>query len=184
MFVVAVIVALGGKSLTFLPVPDDLAFDEFNKRCIDNIDDFSALARDEELEPYLIKQARTVDEFPNEEFIGWQYEHKVHNEAVVLLAVEGNSACTVGVSGQKLDATRTSLESVMRERVKQLDVPSARPGMVSYVLFDEVDATRRAVILLTPSLKEDLEFGLTLVKPRNGRFPDGTTLHDYSVIEP
>ncbi|MEQ9345018.1 MAG: hypothetical protein RIG26_01110 [Thalassospira sp.] len=180
----ALITVSGQRLLKFLPAPQELAFDEFNKRCIANIEDFSQLVHNEEIAPYRVNQARVETTFPNNEFRAWQYEHKAHSNAVVVLTVDENSVCTLSMSEQSLDTTRATMEGVMNGRIKQLDVPPKRPGLVSYVLFDEANSTRLALIVLAPISKGDLELGISLIKPLNGRFSDGTSLDDYTVIEP
>ncbi|KZB56160.1 hypothetical protein [Thalassospira xiamenensis] len=185
-FIAAMLVIVGSERLwAFLPseVPPGLAFDEFNKRCVVNVDDFSVLANDVEIAPYLIDGERMKAAFSEGKAYAWQYEHKSYDEVSVLLSVTENRTCTVLMSGQGFDTMKSALESGLDGRIKQIDLPPERPGTVSYVLFDESGFTRRAIIVLTPVAKKGFDFGVALVKPVNSHFRDGITLDDYPVFE-
>jgi len=185
-FVALVITVAGGKlwKLATYEVPQGLASDEFNKRCIANLDDLSVLVTDPQIAPYLVSQERIDAAFPESEASIWQYEHKDYNSVDVLLTLVENKTCVVSMTDQSLDVTKSALASTLVGRTKQIDLPPDRPGMVSYILFDESGAIRRALVIVGPTGHEDLEFGIALIKPENNRLPDGSSLDDYPIVKP
>ncbi|NIY76016.1 hypothetical protein HED22_10205 [Thalassospira sp. HF15] len=97
-----------GKSW-FYSVPSTLAFDEFSKRCLANIDDFNGLEADLILRPYKM-DAETLPQWMKD--IGgsvWRYAHIEHEDVEVTLMALENVLCSVHLEGVDFKEQNTAL---------------------------------------------------------------------------
>ncbi|WP_102782493.1 hypothetical protein [Thalassospira sp. GB04J01] len=116
-------------------IPDDLAYQEFNKRCLDNMADLKRLIDDREIAPYRDDTNKMKKAFTEHEAYVWQYNHKTYDDVLITLVLLGTQMCTVSLSDVDPLPSKAVLEKNLNLSV--ISIPEEIPQSVNYLLRDE-----------------------------------------------
>ncbi|WP_417829117.1 hypothetical protein [Thalassospira sp.] len=152
-------------------VPSKLAFDEFNKRCIANIEDLNGIDADVALRPYKLD----VEKLPQwwGDFGGgvWRYAHTAHKDVQVTIVVLETALCSVELEGVDFEKQHKALLDNLP--LVPVQYPEGYENVEEYLLqFNSgSEVTTRIAIRGVPE-KENIGVFLSLGDGPKGRLGD------------
>jgi hypothetical protein len=90
-------------------VPSTLAFDEFSKRCLSNIDDLNRIEADVALRPYKLRVERLTQWATDFGGGVWRYNHAAHEDVQVTLVALRTALCSVELEGVDFERQNKAL---------------------------------------------------------------------------
>lgn len=148
--------------------PQTLAFDEFSKRCLANVDDLNGIEADAALRPYKLE----ADKLPQwaADFGGgvWHYTHAAHENVQVTLVALGTVLCSVELEGVDFEKQNKALLDNLP--LIPVQYPEGYQNVEEYLLqFNSDSEVTNRVAIRGVSDKENIEVFVLLGDGANGR---------------